>query len=99
MEYHLTTVLEFLLSQQTLDYKKECRVSFGAYVQAHRKLTYINSNAPHTLDADTILPVISLYLVRSNNSMMQTSQLKMQQSYMKHYGDLDNSLTTTASNK
>ena len=40
-----------LLNQETLDYKKECQVSFGAYVQAHTKPTYTNSNVPCTLDA------------------------------------------------
>ena len=29
-----------LLNQRTLDYKKECQVPFGAYVQAHNQPTY-----------------------------------------------------------
>ena len=45
-----------LLNQQTLDYKKECQVSFGAYVQAQTKPTYTNSNAPCTLDAIYLRP-------------------------------------------
>ena len=45
-----------LLNQQTLDYKKECQVSIGAYVQVHTKPTYTNSNAPHTLDAIYLHP-------------------------------------------
>ena len=46
-----------------------------------------------------ILPVVSLFLGRSNNSMRQTSQLKMQQSKRKHSGASDNSLTTIANAK
>ena len=34
-----------LLNQCTLDYKKECQVPFGAYVQAQTQPTYTNSNA------------------------------------------------------
>ena len=45
-----------LLNQRTLDYKKECQVPFGAYVQAHNQPTYTNSNAPHTLDAICLRP-------------------------------------------
>ena len=45
-----------LLNQQTLDYKKECQVPFGAYVQAHNQPTYTNSNAPRTLDAIYLRP-------------------------------------------
>ena len=43
--------------------------------------------------------VISLYSLRSYNSMTQTLQLKMQQSNRKHSGASDNSLTTTPSTK
>ena len=45
-----------LLNQRTLDYKKECQVPFGAYVQAHNQPTYTTSNAPHTLDAIYLRP-------------------------------------------
>ena len=45
-----------LLNQRTLDYKKECQVPFGAYVQAHNQPTYTNSNAPCTLDAIYLRP-------------------------------------------
>ena len=45
-----------LLNQRTLDYKKECQVPFGAYVQAHNQPTYTNSNAPRTLDAIYLRP-------------------------------------------
>ena len=45
-----------LLNQRTLDYKKECQVPFGAYVQAHNQPTYTNSNAPRTLDAIHLRP-------------------------------------------
>ena len=43
-------------NQRTLDYKKECQVPFGAYVQAHNQPTYTNSNAPCTLDAIYLRP-------------------------------------------
>ena len=45
-----------LLNQRTLDYKKECQVTFGAYVQAHNQPRYTNSNAPCTLDAIYLRP-------------------------------------------
>ena len=45
-----------LLNQRTLDYKKECQVPFGAYVQAHNQPTYTNSNALRTLDAIYLRP-------------------------------------------
>ena len=45
-----------LLNQRTLDYKKECQVPFGAYVQAQNQPTYTNSNAPRTLDAIYLRP-------------------------------------------
>ena len=45
-----------LLNQRTLDYKKECQVPFGGYVQAHNQPTYTNSNAPHTLDSIYLRP-------------------------------------------
>ena len=40
-----------LLTKHTLEYKKECQVPFGAYVQAHTQSTYTNHNALSTLDA------------------------------------------------
>ena len=43
-----------------LDYKKECQVPFGAYVQAHTQPTYTNHNAPHTLDDIYLRPAKSL---------------------------------------
>ena len=47
----------------------------------------------------SFLLVISLYLLRSNNSTMRTLQLKTQQSNRKLSGASDNSLTTTTSIK
>ena len=43
--------------------------------------------------SDTILPVISLFSLRSNNLITQTLQLKTQQSNRKHSGASENSLT------
>ena len=55
--WHFTILQSrILLNQRTLDYKKECQVPFGAYVQAHNQPTYTNNNAPRTLDAIYLRP-------------------------------------------
>ena len=47
-------------------------------------LSLIAADDPVT--CDTFLPVVSLFLLRSNNSMTQTSQYQTQQSSRKHSG-------------
>ena len=49
--------------------------------------------APHFIpqvgaNPDTILPFVSLFSLRSNNSTTETLQLQTQQSNRKHSGDL-----------
>jgi len=45
-----------ILGQRALDYKKECAIPFGTYVQAQTNPKQTNSNAPHTLDAIYVRP-------------------------------------------
>jgi len=45
-----------ILNQTSLDYKKECTVPFGAYVQANHKTVKTNSNITRTLDAIYLRP-------------------------------------------
>jgi hypothetical protein len=40
-----------MLHQKTLDYKKNCKYSFGSYVQAHDKPNPLNTTAARTLDS------------------------------------------------
>ena len=61
--------------------------------------THIGLLSKKTCKPHTILLVVSLFLLWSNNSMKQTSQQQMQQSNKKALWCFDNSLTTTASTK
>ena len=45
-----------IMSQKVLDYEKECKFSFGAYVQVNQENKHTNRNHPRTLDAIYLRP-------------------------------------------
>ena len=73
-EDHTGDVYRFIhLKTQHVILSKDARwmnIMWKAYM---RKLKHINHGL-QIIDTDTISPVVSLFLLRSNNSMTQTSQ-------------------------